>query len=74
MRIVEAEIAGEADGPQWHVSLEEPVHYASSRGIVERRKGIELETFGAHLNALEYAARIGTHLNLKILDTGRSWS
>jgi hypothetical protein len=63
-----------ASDSEWCVSLEEPIYYASSDGVVERRPGIELATLGSHLSALQYAARIGTHLGLKILDTGRSWS
>jgi hypothetical protein len=74
VRIVEMECEASAHVTDWCVSLEEPIYYASSSGVVERRRGVELETLGSHLSALHYAARIGTHLGLKILDTGRSWS
>jgi hypothetical protein len=77
VRIVEMEVEGSGDDPgrpAWLVSLEGPVHYASNTGIVQRQRGVELAMLDTHLDALVYAARIGAHLGLRILDTGESWA
>jgi len=77
VRVVQSDVAVGGKKPcrsVWLVSLEGPVHYASNTGIVQRKGGLDLVEMDAHHAALEYAARIATHLDVRILDTGRSWS